>query len=194
MVLTRSLPPLELSAPGGGSLLCSQMYSVTMWWVLKRYLPFAWEMGEVRVWGVGVSTSLNWGWAASRTSCRMSPSLVERKAPLWCIRDSATSRSTWLRGAGGGGVCMRCQRLGLDTQTPGKLGRDPAPWFFLGAPNPSHMHPTPEGTLSPAGGAGVHHHVDLQPLVQEVQGCVLGAERGQDYPWTRTVIGEPGWG
>lgn len=31
-------------------------------------------------------------------SCKMSPSLVERKAPLWRIRDNATSRSTWLRG------------------------------------------------------------------------------------------------
>lgn len=95
--------------------------------------------------------------------------------------------------AGGRGVhvCMRCQCLGLDTQTPGKLGRDPTPWFFLGAPNPSHMHPTPEGTLSPAGGAGVHHHVDLQPLVQEVQGCVLGAERGKGYPQTRIgILGE----
>lgn len=161
-----------------------------MWWVLKRYFPFAQEMGEVRVWGVGVSTSLNRGWVASPTSCRMSPSLVERKAPLWRIRDSATSRSTWLQ-RGGVHVCMRCQCLGLDTQTPGKLGRDPTPWFFLGAPNPSHMHPTPEGTLSPAGGAGVHHHVDLQPSVQEVQGCVLGAERGKGYPQTRTgILGE----
>lgn len=46
--------------------------------------------------GCRASTSLNWGWAASPTSCRISPSLVERKAPLCRIRASATSLSTWL--------------------------------------------------------------------------------------------------
>lgn len=51
--------------------------------------------------GCGASTSLNRGWAASPTSCRISPSLVERKAPLCRIRASATSLSTWLGGAEG---------------------------------------------------------------------------------------------
>lgn len=56
------------------------------------------------------------------------------------------------------------------------------PWIFLGTPSLSPPVPPQGGTLSPAGGAGIHHHVDLQPLVQEVEGCVLGAERHQGNP------------
>lgn len=76
----------------------------------------------------------------------------------------------------------------------GKLGRDLVPWFFLGTPPIPHMHPSLGRTLLPAGGAGIHHHVDLQPPVQEVQGCVLGAERGQGQPQTRTEVPGEGLG
>lgn len=68
--------------------------------------------------GLGAGTSLNWGCAASPTSCRMSPSLVERKAPLCRIRASATRRSTWLRGGG--------QPCGWPGPGPGLLHGAPA--------------------------------------------------------------------
>lgn len=87
------LTGLRTRPPGGSSLLCSQMQAV------NHHVAGA-EKGDQGGWGggCGASTSLNWGWAASPTSCRMSPSLVERKAPLCRIRASATSLSTWLRG------------------------------------------------------------------------------------------------
>lgn len=69
----------------------------------------------------------------------------------------------------------------------------PDSWAFLGTLSTSHA-PTPCGTLSPAGGAGVHHHVDLQPQVQEVQGRLLGAERGQGQLPTRTGVRGEGLG
>lgn len=71
--------------------------------------------------GLGASTSLNWGCAASPTSCRMRASLVERKAPLCRIRASATRRSTWLQGERG------CQPRG---PTPGPLAK----WALPGSP------------------------------------------------------------
>lgn len=129
--------------------------------------------------GLGASTSLNWGCAASPTSCRMRPSLVERKAPLCLIRASATRRSTWLQRKRG------CQPCG---PTPGPLANRALP----GSPVHTPSATTPRGTPSPAGGAGVHHHMDLQPPIQEVQGCVLGAERSQGQP--QPGMGVPGGG
>ena len=53
----------------------------------------------------------------------------------------------------------------------------------LPKPNPHAPHPR---RRSPPGGTGVHHHVDLQPAIQEVQGRLLGAERGQAHPSQET--------
>lgn len=58
--------------------------------------------------------------------------------------------------------------------------------LLLDAPSVPHVHPPRSRTLSPAGGTGIHHHVDLQSPLQEVQGGVLGAEKCQDQPQART--------
>lgn len=78
-------------------------------------------------------------------------------------------------------------------QTP-KLSRDPTPWFFLGTPSVPHTHPAPSRTRSPARRAGVHHHMDLQPAVQEVQGGVLGTQECQGQPQTGTGVWGEGLG
>lgn len=128
--------------------------------------------------GLGASTSLNWGCAASPTSCRMRPSLVERKAPLCLIRASATRRSTWLQRKRG---CQPC-------------GPTPGPWqtgLFLGAPStPTCNHssgdpltcgrsrrPPPHGPAAPdPGGPGL---------------CSGGREKSGPTPARN---GGPGWG
>jgi hypothetical protein len=90
----------------------------------------------------GLITSLNLGWAASLTSCKMSPSLVVRKTPLCRKRASATSRSTWLKRARGKEA--RCPCSGKDNPTPWYIDRWPQ---LLPAPPPPGIHPG-EGPLT----------------------------------------------
>ena len=80
------------------------------------------------------------------------------------------------RGRGGVGALVWTPRHLADS-----AGIPPPGSSWVPPPHPTGTPPFGE-TLSPAGGAGIYYHMDLQPLVQEIQGSVLGTERGQGQP------------